>query len=74
MKKQVKTPIVPLNILYKFAIPGHQTNQCKKTTTMKFNDSNNQDKGMNLIQKIGLCVLVLTIIVYYVLSIQFLTA
>lgn len=41
---------------------------------MKFNDSNNQDKGMNVIQKIGLCILVLTIIVYYVLSIQFLTA
>ncbi|MBB4804258.1 hypothetical protein HNP37_004345 [Flavobacterium nitrogenifigens] len=63
-----------LNILSTFAIPGHQTNQCKKQTTMKFNDSNNQDKGMNVIQKIGLCVLVLTIIVYYVLSIQFLTA
>ncbi|CAM3699502.1 hypothetical protein FLCH110379_19045 [Flavobacterium chungbukense] len=63
-----------LNILYTFAIPSHQTNQCKKQTTMKFNDNNNQEKGMNVIQKIGLCVLVLTIIVYYVLSIQFLTA
>jgi hypothetical protein len=41
---------------------------------MKFNDSNNQEKGMNIIQKIGLCVLVITIILYYVLSIQFLTA
>lgn len=41
---------------------------------MKFNDSKNQPKGLNVMQKIGLCVLVLTIILYYVLSIQFLTA
>jgi hypothetical protein len=40
---------------------------------MNFNDSKNQ-KGMNIMQKIGVCVLVLTIIVYYVLSIQFLTS
>lgn len=46
----------------------------QKPITMKFNDSNNQEKGMNIIQKIGLCVLVVTIILYYVLSIQFLTA
>lgn len=41
---------------------------------MKFNDSNDQQRGMNIMQKIGLFVLVLTIILYYVLSIQFLTA
>lgn len=41
---------------------------------MKFNDSNNQPKGLNVMQKIGLCVLVLSIILYYVLSIQFLTS
>lgn len=41
---------------------------------MKFNDSKNQPKGLKVMQKIGLCVLVLTIVLYYVLSIQFLTA
>ncbi|WP_278248006.1 hypothetical protein [Flavobacterium johnsoniae] len=41
---------------------------------MKFNESNNQPRGMNIMQKIGLCVLVVTIIAYYVLSIQFLTS
>jgi hypothetical protein len=41
---------------------------------MKFNDSNNQPKGFNVMQKIGLCLLVLSIILYYVLSIQFLTS
>jgi hypothetical protein len=45
-----------------------------KTKTMKTNESNNQPKGLNVMQKIGLCVLVMTIILYYVLSIQFLTS
>ncbi len=59
--------------LLTFEIPNHQTNQCK-TIAMKFNDSNNQPKGLNVIQKIGLCLLVFTIILYYVLSIHFLTS
>jgi len=41
---------------------------------MKFNESNNQPKGLSVLQKIGICVLVMTIIVYYVLSIQFLAS
>lgn len=41
---------------------------------MKFNDSKNPRKGLNIAQKAGICFLVLTIILYYVLSIQFLTA
>ncbi|TCN50227.1 hypothetical protein EV142_11714 [Flavobacterium circumlabens] len=41
---------------------------------MKPNDGNNEPKGLNVIQKIGICLLVLTIIVYYVLSIQFLAS
>jgi hypothetical protein len=41
---------------------------------MKFNESNNQEKGLNVMQKIGLCLLVVTIIFYYVLSFQFLTS
>lgn len=41
---------------------------------MKFNESNKQRNGLNVMQKIGLCVLVMTIIFYYVLSIQFLTS
>jgi hypothetical protein len=45
-----------------------------KNHTMKFNESNNQHKGLNILQKIGICLLVLTIILYYVLSIQFLTS
>lgn len=45
-----------------------------KSHTMKFNESDNQPKGLNLLQKIGVCILVLTIILYYVLSIQFLTS
>jgi hypothetical protein len=45
-----------------------------KSQYMKFNGSNNQPKGLNLLQKIGICVLVITIILYYVLSIQFLTS
>lgn len=45
-----------------------------KTNTMKFNDDNDKPKQFNMMQKIGLCVLVLSIILYYVLSIQFLTS
>lgn len=45
-----------------------------KNLTMKPNEGNNEPKGLNLMQKIGICLLVLTIIVYYVLSIQFLTS
>ncbi|PWJ96879.1 hypothetical protein BC749_10815 [Flavobacterium araucananum] len=41
---------------------------------MKFNNSNYQPKELNMKQKIGLCILVLTIVLYYVLSIQFLTS
>ncbi len=44
-----------------------------KRETMKFNE-NNQPKGLSVMQKIGLCVLVVTIVFYYVLSIQFLTS
>lgn len=40
---------------------------------MNYNQ-NNQEKGFSIIQKIGIGVLVFTIIVYYVLSIQFLTS
>lgn len=45
-----------------------------KSQTMKINDSNNKVKHTNLFRKIGICLLVLTIILYYVLSIQFLTS
>ncbi|GEM_PF-941878 len=41
---------------------------------MKFNENKTQPSGLNIMQKIGLCVLVVTIIAYYVLSIQFLTS
>jgi len=41
---------------------------------MKSNETNNEPKGLNLVQKIGICLLVLTIILYYVLSIQFLAS
>lgn len=39
---------------------------------MKFSDSDNQPNGLNIIQKIGVCILVITIVAYYILSIQFL--
>lgn len=45
-----------------------------KNLIMKSNESNNEPKGLNLAQKIGICLLVLTIILYYVLSIQFLAS
>jgi hypothetical protein len=45
-----------------------------KNLIMKRNESNNEPKGLKILQKIGICVLVLTIIVYYVLSIQFLAS
>lgn len=54
--------------------PKSLRDKSMKTKIMKFNESNNQPKGLNVIQKIGICVLILTIILYYVLSIQFLTA
>ena len=41
---------------------------------MKFNENNPQPRGLNVMQKIGLGVLVITIVAYYVLSIQFLTS
>jgi hypothetical protein len=41
---------------------------------MKFNENNHQPRGLNVMQKIGLGVLVITIVTYYVLSIQFLTS
>ncbi|TDO68800.1 hypothetical protein EV143_11921 [Flavobacterium chryseum] len=45
-----------------------------KSLTMKSNESKNQPKGLNVIQKIGIGILILTIIFYYVLSIQFLAS
>ena len=45
-----------------------------KNLTMKPNESNNEPKGLKLAQKVGICILVLTIILYYVLSIQFLAS
>jgi hypothetical protein len=45
-----------------------------KTLVMKFNESTNKFKLINLLRIIGLCLLILTIILYYVLSIQFLTS
>jgi len=45
-----------------------------KNLTMKFNESKNEAKGLSILQKIGICLLVMTIIVYYVLSIQFLAS
>lgn len=45
-----------------------------KNLSMKLNESKNQPKGLNVLKKIGICLLVMTIIVYYVLSIQFLAS
>lgn len=45
-----------------------------KNLTMKFNDRKKQSEGLNILQKAGICLLVFTIIVYYVLSIQFLAS
>jgi hypothetical protein len=45
-----------------------------KNQSMKLNQSDNEPKGLSVIQKIGICMLVLMIIVYYVLSIQYLTS
>ncbi|MEA9415873.1 MULTISPECIES: hypothetical protein [unclassified Flavobacterium] len=45
-----------------------------KTHTMKLNEANNKPRLTNLIRKIGACLLILTIILYYVLSIQFLAS
>ncbi|WP_456315698.1 hypothetical protein [Pseudomonas shirazensis] len=45
-----------------------------KNLTMKTSQSNNEQKGLNLIQKIGIGLLAITIIAYYVLSIQFLAS
>lgn len=45
-----------------------------KSETMKVNDSKKQPDGLNFIQKIGICVLVITIILYYCLSIAYLTS
>ncbi len=41
---------------------------------MKLNQSKDQQKGLNIMQKIGIGVLIITIVFYYVLSIQFLTS
>jgi hypothetical protein len=41
---------------------------------MKINETDKQSKQLNILQKIGLCILVITVISYYVLSIQFLTS
>lgn len=38
------------------------------------NQYDNEPKKLNILQKIGLCLLVITIISYYVLSIEFLTS
>jgi hypothetical protein len=40
---------------------------------MKINDTDKQSKQLNVLQKIALCILVITVIIYYILSIQFLT-
>lgn len=45
-----------------------------KSLTMKSNETKNQSKGLSVIQKIGIGILILTIIFYYVLSIQFLAS
>lgn len=45
-----------------------------KTQAMKLNETNNKSKHTNLFRKIGICLLVLTIILYYFLSIQFLAS
>ena len=39
---------------------------------MKTNSTNNKTSELNIVQKIGICLLVITIVSYYVLSIQFL--
>ncbi len=41
---------------------------------MKVNDNNKETKQLNVLQKIALGLLAITIISYYVLSIQFLTS
>jgi hypothetical protein len=41
---------------------------------MKVNQTNNHPKELNIFQKIGLCILAITVISYYVLSIQFLAS
>lgn len=41
---------------------------------MKMNETDKQSKQLNILQKIGLCLLAITIISYYILSIQFLTS
>lgn len=42
--------------------------------SMKADQSNNEPKPLNILQKIGICLFVITIISYYVLSIQFLAS
>lgn len=39
---------------------------------MKVNSNNNHQRDLNIAQKIGICLLVIIIVSYYVLSIQFL--
>lgn len=41
---------------------------------MKINESDKESKQLNMLQKIALCIIAITIITYYVLSIQFLTS
>ena len=60
--------------LTKFVYQNNQLTKLMKNLTMKFNESKNEAKGLSILQKIGICLLVMTIIVYYVLSIQFLAS
>jgi hypothetical protein len=41
---------------------------------MKINETDKQSKELNILQKIGICLLAVTVICYYILSIQFLTS
>ncbi|CAD0005649.1 hypothetical protein FLAT13_02881 [Flavobacterium salmonis] len=40
---------------------------------MKINNTNKESKNLNILKKIALCILVITIILYYIISIQFLS-
>ncbi len=41
---------------------------------MKINETEKESKQLNILQKIALCILAITVITYYILSIQFLTS
>ncbi|MDR7212648.1 hypothetical protein [Flavobacterium piscis] len=70
-QKQVKIPTETKILLPKFA---NQINTIINNISMKVNQTKGEQKGLNIAQKIGLCLLVITIILYYVLSIQFLAS